>query len=102
MEIDSKIVKRAAALSGIEIGDEKAQTMVKFFREMANHFRGLEECDTDKVDPFSDPDDSPCPFRSDEPVGWEDGKEALAAASLKEGPFFVVPPMGGMEDSHED
>jgi len=102
MEIDSGIVKRVAALSGIEMGDEKAQTMAKFFEEMTAHFRSLEKCDTGKVDPFPGPEDSPCPFRSDEPVRWGDGKEVLAAAPLKEGPFFVVPPISGTEDPDED
>ena len=56
MEIDDKIVKRAAALSGIEIEEEKTEAMVEFFRELVGHFQGLERCDIEGMDPFFDLD----------------------------------------------
>ena len=95
MEIDDKIVKRAAALSGIEIEEEKTEAMVEFFRELVGHFQGLERCDIEGMDPFFDLDGTPCPLREDEPGRWENGDEALEAGSLREGPFFIVPPISG-------
>jgi len=95
MVIDGKIVKRVAALSGIEIDDEKTEAMVEFFRALLGHFQGLEKCDVEGTDPFFDPDGSPCPLRGDEPVRWENRDEALEAGTLREGPFFIVPPISG-------
>jgi aspartyl/glutamyl-tRNA(Asn/Gln) amidotransferase C subunit len=95
MEIDDKIVKRAAALSGIEIEDEKTEAMVEFFRELVGHFQGLEMCDVEGLDPFLNLDGSSCPFREDVPVRWENSAKALAAGALREGTFFIVPPISG-------
>ncbi len=95
MEIDDKIVKGAAALSGIEIEDEKTEAMVEFFKELVGHFQGLESCDIEGMDPFFDPGGSPCPLRGDEPIRWENSDKALEAGALIEGTFFIVPPISG-------
>ena len=62
MEIDDKIVKRAAALSGIEIEEEKTEAMVEFFRELVGTSKALRGATSRVWTPFSTSTVRPAPL----------------------------------------
>ncbi len=101
MEIDRKVVEHVASLARLEIEPEKVESMVLFFRDIIGHFRILEDCDTSLVDPLTDTGGAACPLRTDEPLLWDNIKEALDSAPLTEGPFFKVPAIES-EESHDE
>ena len=95
MAIDEKDVLHVARLARLEIAPDRIEAMVRYFQDIIGHFRTLEKCDTEGIDPFEDSGSSPCPFREDVPVLWDNVSEALEAAPLSEGRFFKVPAIGG-------
>jgi len=95
MAIDEKDVLHVARLARLEIKPDSVEAMVRYFQDIIGHFRTLEKCDTDGIDPFADCDSHPCPLREDVPALWDNVSEALEAAPLSEGRFFKVPAIGG-------
>jgi aspartyl-tRNA(Asn)/glutamyl-tRNA(Gln) amidotransferase subunit C len=99
MAIDEKDVLHVARMARLEIAPERVEGMVRYFQDIIGHFRTLEKCDTEGIDPFDDRDSHPCPFREDVSETWDRISEALDAAPLREGRFFKVPAIGGEVDS---
>ncbi len=93
--ITEKDVLHVAELARLEIGTERIEPMVRYFQDIIGHFKCLEKCDTDGIDPFTDDDMHPCPLREDKTARWGFSGEALESASLSEGRFFKVPAIGG-------
>ncbi|GAB6280210.1 MAG: Asp-tRNA(Asn)/Glu-tRNA(Gln) amidotransferase subunit GatC [Thermovirga sp.] len=98
MAIDEKDVLHVARLARLEIAPDRVEAMVRYFQDIIGHFRTLEKCDTEGIDPFEDCDSLPCPLREDIPEEWCNVSEALDAAPLREGRFFKVPAIGGEVD----
>lgn len=98
MAIDKKDVLHVAGLARLEIAPDRVEAMVRYFQDIIGHFRTLEKCDTDGIDPFEDRGSHPCPFREDASGSWDNVGEALDAAPLREGRFFKVPAIGGEVD----
>lgn len=101
MAIDEKDVLHVARLARLEIAPHRIEAMVRYFQDIIGHFRTLEKCDTDGIDPFEDSDSHPCPLREDMPELWGNVSEALEAAPLREGRFFKVPAIGGEVEPDE-
>lgn len=101
MAIDEKDVLHVAGLARLEIEPDRIEAMVRYFHDIIGHFRTLEKCDTERIDPFADSDSHPCPLREDVPVLWDNVREALEAAPLREGRFFKVPAIGGEVEPDE-
>jgi len=101
MTIDEKDVLHAARLSRLEIEPGRIEATVRYFQDIIGHFRTIEKCDTEGIDPFADEGENSCPFREDVPVSWGLSEEALGAAPLTEGRFFKVPAIEGVAGPDE-
>ncbi|MDO9508017.1 MAG: Asp-tRNA(Asn)/Glu-tRNA(Gln) amidotransferase subunit GatC [Thermovirgaceae bacterium] len=98
MAIDEKDVLHVARLARLDIAPDRIEPMVRYFQDIIGHFRTLEKCDTDGIDPFEESGSHLCPLRDDEPKAWDSVLEALEEAPLREGRFFKVPAIGGGGD----
>jgi len=96
--INEKDVLHVAELARLDIGPDRIESMVRYFQDITGHFKCLEKCCTEGIDPFTDDDTHSCPLREDEPAPWGFADEALGSASLREGRFFKVPAIGGEEE----
>ena len=98
MAIDEKDVLHVARLARLEIPPERVDPMVRYFQDIIEHFRTLEKCDTEGIDPFEESGSHSCPLRDDEPEIWSYVIDALEEAPLLEGRFFKVPAIDGEGD----
>tara|TARA_B100000586_G_C20068437_1_gene409573 strand:+ start:541 stop:828 length:288 start_codon:yes stop_codon:yes gene_type:complete len=91
MQIDKKLVKKIASLSKINLKDKEIEQFSQELSKIITWVEKLNEVETDKVVPVTNPSDIKIPFREDKVDDGKIEEKILKNAPEKKGNYFVVP-----------
>ncbi len=91
MSVDSKTVRRIAALARIRVEEEELEPLARELSSILNWIEQLNEVDTSDTPPMTSVEDMPMKKREDKVTDGFCVEDILANAPEREGNFFVVP-----------
>ncbi len=95
MSISAEEVAKVAALSRLNLPDNKVDQFVAQFNDILDYIHALNEVDTTAVQPLYSPVTHSTVFRDDKVRSDYPREELLANAPQSDGRFFIVPKIVG-------
>lgn len=92
-QIDKKSLKHLAELARLELTEKESEKFLEDLEEILNHFRELQELNTDNVLPMNGGTGLQNVFREDRPGAPFDTGKIREAFPEKENGFLKIPPV---------